>query len=183
MNSENDFLEKFKEGMSSMKVKRPFQIFFVTISLLMMVSQSLLAQEGAPAAPPAAEAGAGADANMLDDSLTDVYTVVGTTAAGAILGLSTLSFVEEPKAHVKNIVVGGAIGIIVGVGVVAWSQASRSRSLYESQMVQPEAYFKGEEDKKNFSTTERLQNFSRFLQQSNQERKSSWPHFSYSFTF
>ncbi|HAZ12032.1 MAG: hypothetical protein A2X86_06725 [Bdellovibrionales bacterium GWA2_49_15] len=65
-----------------------------------------------------------------DESLRDMYIVLGTTAVGATLGLSTLSFVEEPGHHLKNVIVGGALGIIVGVGVVAYMQANKSRDLY-----------------------------------------------------
>jgi hypothetical protein len=68
--------------------------------------------------------------NVMDETLTDAYTVLGTTMGGAILGLSTLSFVEEPGDHLKNVVVGGAIGIILGVGIVAYGQASKSKDLY-----------------------------------------------------
>ena len=71
------------------------------------------------------------DDPLLDTSMRDALTVVAMGSAGAILGLSTLSFVEEPKDHLKNIVVGGAIGIIVGVGFVAWGQASKSRDSYQ----------------------------------------------------
>ncbi len=69
--------------------------------------------------------------SLLKETMTDMYIVAGAGAGGAILGLSTLSFVEEPSEHMKNIIVGGAIGIIIGVGVVAWRQASKSSSLYK----------------------------------------------------
>ena len=69
--------------------------------------------------------------DFVDDSVKDILTVVSAGAAGAVLGLSTLSFVETPKDHLKNIVVGGALGIIVGVGVVAYNQANVSRDYYE----------------------------------------------------
>jgi hypothetical protein len=71
------------------------------------------------------------DDPLLDTSMRDALTVVAMGTVGAILGLSTLSFVEEPKEHLKNIVVGGAVGIIIGVGVVAWGQASKSRDSYQ----------------------------------------------------
>ena len=70
------------------------------------------------------------ETSVADESLRDMYTVLGTTAAGAILGLSTLYFVAEPGHHLKNVIVGGALGIIVGVGVVAYTQANKSRDLY-----------------------------------------------------
>lgn len=85
------------------------------------------------------------DDNFAQESIKDISTVAGLGAGGAILGLSTLSFVEEPGDHLKNIVVGGAIGIIIGVGVVAWSQANKSRDLYETNVL----------NYKNFSTDER----------------------------
>lgn len=67
-------------------------------------------------------------------SITDITTVAAIGAAGAVLGLSTLSFVEEPKDHFKNVLIGGAIGIIIGVGVVAFKQAGVSQKQYiESQ--------------------------------------------------
>jgi hypothetical protein len=64
------------------------------------------------------------------DSMKDVYTVVGLGIGGAILGLSTLSFAEEPKEKLKNVVIGGAIGIICGVGFVAYSHATRSQKIF-----------------------------------------------------
>ncbi|MBI2521975.1 MAG: hypothetical protein HYV97_16280 [Bdellovibrio sp.] len=70
------------------------------------------------------------DSSVMDESMRDVSIVLGTTAVGATLGLSTLSFVEEPGQHLKNVIVGGALGIIVGVGIVAYMQASKSRNLY-----------------------------------------------------
>ena len=63
---------------------------------------------------------------FVDDSIRDMSIVLGSGLAGAILGLSTLSFVDEPSQHTKNIAVGGAIGIIIGVTVVILSQASQT---------------------------------------------------------
>ncbi len=73
----------------------------------------------------------GGDSSFAQDSLKDITTVAALGSFGAILGLSTLSFVEEPSDHLKNIVVGAAIGIIIGVGVVAFNQASKSKIFYE----------------------------------------------------
>lgn len=66
---------------------------------------------------------------LVSDSKNDLLVVVSGGLAGAILGLSTLSFVEEPKEHTRNILVGASIGIIAGVGYVAFSQANKSRDL------------------------------------------------------
>lgn len=64
------------------------------------------------------------------DPMQDVTIVGACTIGGAILGLSTLPFTEEPGDHLKNIVVGGAIGLIVGVAVVAYNQANVTQSSY-----------------------------------------------------
>lgn len=65
-----------------------------------------------------------AQEDIVQDSIKDITTVLVMGAGGAVLGLSTLSFTETPKDHLRNILVGGALGIIVGVGYVAYKQAS-----------------------------------------------------------
>ena len=69
-----------------------------------------------------------APSGMMDDSLKDITVVLGSGAVGAVLGLSTLSFVNTPSNHLKNISIGGAIGIVIGVGVVIFGQATRASS-------------------------------------------------------
>lgn len=80
----------------------------------------------------------------------DLLIVVGGGLAGAVLGLSTLSFVEEPKDHTRNIVVGAAVGIIAGVAYVAFNQANQSKQLILGP--QDEAYF----NPKEFDTNKRV---------------------------
>lgn len=71
---------------------------------------------------------------LVSDTKDDLLVVVGGGLAGAVLGLSTLSFVDEPKDHTRNIMVGAAIGIIAGVGYVAMSQATKSKGMiYEEE--------------------------------------------------
>ncbi len=67
------------------------------------------------------------DGTFVDNSLSDLYVVLGSGAVGAVLGLSTLSFVETPKDHFNNVAIGGAIGIVFGVGMVIFNQATRSQ--------------------------------------------------------
>lgn len=96
--------------------------FFIFCSLLLFNSYKGFAQEGS-------------SSGLLGDSLKDFYTVAGVGFAGSVLGLSTLSFVDEPGENLKNIVTGGAIGIILGVGVVAWKHATRSKDMYDSARI------------------------------------------------
>lgn len=65
---------------------------------------------------------------VLDDSINDLYIVLGSGAAGAVIGLSTLSFADKPKDKLKNISIGAAIGIVIGVGVALTGIASKSKS-------------------------------------------------------
>lgn len=76
--------------------------------------------------PIAAYSEESAGSGFVDDSVKDMSIVMGMGLAGAILGLSTLSFVEEPSQHTKNIAVGGALGVIIGVSAVIIGQASRT---------------------------------------------------------
>lgn len=68
-------------------------------------------------------------AGVLNESLADLTLVLGAGAVGAILGLSTLSFVDRPKDHMKNIAIGGALGVVVGVGIAVFGQATKSTSV------------------------------------------------------
>ena len=87
---------------------------------------SLMAQGPAPG--PGGQQGA---PDIIKESIGDLTLVAFSGVGGAVLGLSTLSFVDEPSKHLDNIVVGGAIGIIVGVGIVAYIQAVKSTDGYD----------------------------------------------------
>ncbi|MBT5093230.1 MAG: hypothetical protein HOM21_03240 [Halobacteriovoraceae bacterium] len=92
------------------------------IIFTLLFSHGLLAQEAE---------GGGTSSEILDDTFKDLSIVGGCAVGGAILGLSTLSFVEHPGDHLKNIYVGLSIGTIIGVGIVAFSQATKSKGSYD----------------------------------------------------
>ncbi len=95
-----------------------------------------------------AQSGGGLE-GIVDDTKDDVLLVLGGGLAGAVLGLSTLSFVEEPKDHTRNILVGASIGIIAGVALVAYKQANKSRDLiYSTDPEEASIDFKTSERKK-----------------------------------
>lgn len=96
--------------------------FSLLLSALMLVNPSLSMAQSK-------EEGTG----FVDDSLKDISIVLGSAVGGAVLGLSTLSFVDEPSKHLKNISVGGAIGVVVGVGIVVFSQATKNTSAINGQ--------------------------------------------------
>jgi len=63
--------------------------------------------------------------DIIKSTQNDILLVAGAGAAGAVLGLSTLSFVKTPSKHIANIWTGAAIGVIVGVVFVAYNSAQR----------------------------------------------------------
>lgn len=100
-----------------MALKKYFSFSLLLSALILIQSADCMAQAKD-------EAG-----GFVDDSLKDISIVLGAGVAGAVLGLSTLSFVEEPSKHLKNIAVGGAVGIVIGVGIVIFSQATRTTAV------------------------------------------------------
>jgi hypothetical protein len=80
--------------------------------------------------------------DIIKSTQNDILLVAGAGAAGAVLGLSTLSFVKTPSKHLANIWTGAAIGVIVGVVFVAYNSAQRGTIDLQSS--------------KQFNTSERL---------------------------
>ncbi|ATH08796.1 hypothetical protein BIY24_12815 [Halobacteriovorax marinus] len=140
------------------KFNKMFLILMTAFSL--SLAPSAMAQEG--------------ESSILQESVGDLTTVAAIGLGGAILGLSTLSFTEEPKDHLKNILVGGAIGIIAGVGIVAWQQATKSKGVIESH---------GMNSSEEFSTARRVAWQKSQIQKKFQSQAKSIPTFSYNFSF
>jgi hypothetical protein len=63
--------------------------------------------------------------DIIKNTQNDLMIVAAAGAGGAILGLSTLSFVDTPSKHVSNIWTGAALGIIAGVIFVAYNSAQK----------------------------------------------------------
>jgi hypothetical protein len=110
---------------------------------------------------------------LVEDSVKDFTTVMVIGAGGAVLGLSTLSFVSRPKKHLRNILVGGAVGIIVGVGYVAYKQANASKTIIQGADLGI--------DPLEYSTTQRLGWHASRVNAF--ESESPIPHLTYQFSF
>jgi len=63
--------------------------------------------------------------DIIENTQNDILLVAAAGGAGAVLGLSTLSFYDKASEHISNIWTGAAIGIIVGVIFVAYSSAQK----------------------------------------------------------
>lgn len=58
-------------------------------------------------------------------------TIIFSGLAGAILGLSTLSFYGRPQEHLSNIAVGFAVGTIAGTIYTTYKAANAPRDFYD----------------------------------------------------
>lgn len=63
--------------------------------------------------------------DIIKNTQNDIMLVAAAGAGGAILGLSTLSFVDKPSKHISNIWTGAALGVIAGVIFVAYQSAQK----------------------------------------------------------
>jgi hypothetical protein len=70
--------------------------------------------------------------DIVKNTQQDIMLVGAAGAAGAVLGLSTLSFVDKPSRHVSNIWTGAALGVIAGVFVVAYNSAQKGSEELQS---------------------------------------------------
>ena len=147
-------------------MNKKLTILFSALSLF-FVSTSAFAQEG----------GGGGGSTYFEDSFRDISIIGAAAVGGAVLGLSTLSFVDEPGDHLKNVVVGAAVGIILGVGFVAYSAATKNKDVYD------EANFRIQPDKDTqFATITRSQWHSS-THQSHNQKKAPPSAVGYQFTF
>lgn len=65
-------------------------------------------------------------------------TIIFSGLAGAILGLSTLSFYGRPQDHLSNIAVGFAVGIIAGTVYTIYQAATKPKTYFETMLPQIE---------------------------------------------
>jgi hypothetical protein len=67
-------------------------------------------------------------------------TIVFAGLAGAILGLSTLSFYGRPQDRLSNIAVGFAIGVITGTVYTTYKAATEPKDFYSVRGANPELW-------------------------------------------
>lgn len=77
-------------------------------------------------------AGAQTEDDFIKNTQNDIMLIAAAGAGGALIGLSTLSFVDKPSKHVGNIWTGAAIGVIAGVIFVAYNSAQKGQEDLQS---------------------------------------------------
>ncbi|MCB0364281.1 MAG: hypothetical protein H6624_14275 [Bdellovibrionaceae bacterium] len=65
-------------------------------------------------------------------------TIIFSGLAGAILGLSTLSFYGRPQDKLSNIAIGFAVGIIAGTVYTTYQAATKPKTYFETMLPQTE---------------------------------------------
>ncbi|MCB9027296.1 MAG: hypothetical protein H6625_13325 [Bdellovibrionaceae bacterium] len=106
-------------------VKKPFLNIFLIIILCFSFSQFVFAQvEKVP--------------RVNSGPRKQLATIVFSGLAGAVLGLSTLSFHGRPQDKLSNIAVGFAIGIIAGTIYTTYKQATQP---YGATTLERELFF------------------------------------------
>ncbi len=75
--------------------------------------------------------GGGETKSELTGTRKQLATIIFSGLAGAILGLSTLSFHGRPQDHLSNIAVGFAIGTIAGTVYTTYKAANAPRQYYD----------------------------------------------------
>jgi hypothetical protein len=84
-----------------------------------------------------AQKAGGSNSEKVSGPKKQLSTIVFAGVAGAILGLSTLSFYGRPQDKLSNIAVGFAIGVISGAIYTTYNAATKPRDFYrDSQMEQ-----------------------------------------------
>lgn len=70
----------------------------------------------------------------------NIQTIVFAGLAGAVLGLSTLSFYGRPQDHLQNVPGGAAVGIIIGATYTTYKAAVEPKEFYSFHDLTPETW-------------------------------------------
>lgn len=87
------------------------------------------------------QAADGAESAMQFGPKQQMATIIFSGLAGAVLGLSTLSFYSRPQDKLSNIGIGAAIGIIIGTAFTTYAAATKPYGDYDSRY-EPKFNFK-----------------------------------------
>lgn len=101
----------------------------------------LMVVTGGPQLSYAQEAVVTEQKSELKGTRKQLATIIFSGLAGAILGLSTLSFYGRPQDHLSNIAVGFAVGIISGTVYTTYQAATKPYETYETQFEYEEKIF------------------------------------------
>lgn len=122
--------------MKGMRAKSTRLLGFLMLVTFFVRASGAFAQQ--PAAP-AAGAGATSSAGPFDARDT-VGTILLAGLVGGVLGLSTLSFYDNPQDNIRNITIGAGAGMIIAALALTFqiaSNPSKPTAEYRPPPVQP----------------------------------------------
>ena len=64
-----------------------------------------------------------------------IATIIFSGLAGAVLGLSTLSFYGRPQDKLSNIAIGFALGVIAGTAYTTYQVATKPYRMYDADLM------------------------------------------------
>ena len=105
-----------------MRYLRILSVCILCLSLMVLPTESSWAQ-------------AGEERVQVSGTRKKLATIVFAGLAGAILGLSTLSFHGRPQEHLSNIAYGFAVGVIGGAIYTTYQTATKPYGAYDLQNV------------------------------------------------
>jgi hypothetical protein len=108
--------------MAHKKINLPKR-FFLSITLVMAIFATQYVA-------PSAFAQGTSQVSELSGTRKQLATIVFAGLAGAILGLSTLSFHGRPQDHLSNIAIGFSLGVIGGAGYTTYKAATQPYEAY-----------------------------------------------------
>jgi hypothetical protein len=117
------------------KILHLFSVLVLVVALV--VPQQAMAQAGRRLAQAQNEM----DGSELAGPRKQLATIIFSGLAGAILGLSTLSFYGRPQDRLSNIAVGFAVGVIAGTVYTTYEAARAPYKLYEIGSEEAELLF------------------------------------------
>lgn len=105
--------------------------YFLTAILVLSLGAPLAAAQGYPG-------GNNSQQTQTIGPRKQLATIIFSGLAGAILGLSTLSFYGRPQDKLSNIAIGFAVGIIAGTVYTTYQTATKPKTYYETMLPQTE---------------------------------------------
>ena len=108
--------------------------FMVVISLVLACGPLLSKAEAQ------APGGSSAKSRASRGPQKQVATIVISGLAGAMLGMSTLSFYGRPQDNMANIAIGFALGVIIGTTYTTYQATTKTREFYRGGGSESEAW-------------------------------------------
>jgi hypothetical protein len=125
------------------------KLVLINLSLAVAFGPCTSFGQGAGAGPAISPGAVPGEKSELSGTRKQLATIIFAGLAGAILGLSTMSFYGRPQEHLSNIAIGFAVGVIGGTIVTTYQAATKPYDVYD---ITSEGRFETDREKKHLLT-------------------------------